>query len=153
MPESLETKLYRWRFYLYPCYLGTGGKVTYIAGDWREMRVELPLSWRTINIMGVIFGGAMFSSTDPMYMIMLMKSLGPDYIVWNKAASIEFKKQGKTTLYARFVLTDEDLQQIRADLARQPKIERTFRVELTDKSGTLNAAVEHLIHIRRKEPG
>ena len=151
MPESWTTRLTRWSFGLIPCYLGTGGRVTYIASDWREMRVEVPLTPMTINIVGTIFGGSMFGATDPMYMFMLMKVLGPDYIVWDKAGSIRFKKPGRSTLYGTFVVTDDDLKEIHAALADQPKTERTFQANLVDKSGEIHAIIERLIHIRRKD--
>src|SRR5476649_186552 len=109
MSESTESRWMRWKFFFFPCYFGTGARVTYIAGDYKEMRVALPLSWRTRNYVGTIFGGSMYGAVDPIYMLMLMKNLGQDYVVWDKAASIRFKKPGKTTLQARFVLSQEEL--------------------------------------------
>jgi hypothetical protein len=46
MPESLSTKLARWGFNFFPAYRGTGARITYIASDWREVRIKVPLSWR-----------------------------------------------------------------------------------------------------------
>ena len=152
MPESWESRLMRWSFSLFVCYAGTGGRVTYIASDWREMRVEVPLSFWTRNIVGTIFGGSMFGATDPMFMFMLMKILGKDYIVWDKAGSIRFKKPGRSTLYGQFVIAESDLQEIHAALVDQPKTERTFQANLVDKNGEIHATIERLIHIRRKEP-
>lgn len=86
MPESLRTRLWRWTFNLWPCYRGTGGRVTAIAADWREVRVCLPLNWRTRNYVGTTFGGSMGGAVDPFFMIMLIKLLGPGCTVWDKAA-------------------------------------------------------------------
>ena len=72
--------LYRWRFNWFPAYRGTGGRVTYIAADWREIRVRLPLSRRTRNYVGTIFGGSLYGALDPLYMIMLMQLLGPETV-------------------------------------------------------------------------
>jgi acyl-coenzyme A thioesterase PaaI-like protein len=91
----------RWGFNFFPAFRGTGARVTYIADDNREVRVELPLNWRTRNYVGTIFGGSLYGAVDPHYMIMLIKILGPEYIVWDKAATIRFKKPGRGTLYAR----------------------------------------------------
>ena len=63
----------------WPCYRGTGGWVTFIAKDWREIRVKLPRGWRTRNYVGPICGGSLFGALDPMYMLMLIHLLGPDY--------------------------------------------------------------------------
>jgi len=151
MPESLQTRLWRWGFSFFPAYRGTGGRVTYIAADWREMRVKLPLNWRTRNYVGTIFGGSLYGAVDPFYMIMLIKLLGPEYVVWDKAASIRFRKPGRATLTARFVVTEEELAAIRAAAAAQPSLDRTYTVELIDLTGVVHATVEKTIYIRRKD--
>jgi hypothetical protein len=151
MRESLRTRLMRWGFNFFPAYRGTGGRVTYIASDWREVRIELPLNWRTYNYVGTIYGGSLYGAVDPFYMIMLIKLLGPEYVVWDKAASIRFKKPGRSTLYARFVVTDEELDAIRAALKSEPKVNRAYVVELTDAQGEVHAIVEKTLNIRRKE--
>ena len=48
-----------------------------LADDFREVRVKLPLSLRTRNAVGTIFGGSLYGAVDPIYMIMLMRLLGP----------------------------------------------------------------------------
>ena len=95
MPESFESRTLRWRFNLFPACRGTGARVKYIAANWLEARVELRLSWRTRNAVGTIFGGSMYAAVDPLYMILLMKALGRGYIVWDKAASIRFRKPSR----------------------------------------------------------
>ena len=59
----------------------TGARITYVASDFREVRVRLPLSWQTRNYVGTIFGGSMYAAVDPVYMLMLIKNLGKEYIV------------------------------------------------------------------------
>jgi acyl-coenzyme A thioesterase PaaI-like protein len=140
----------RWGFNLWPCYRGTGARVTYIAGDWREVRVRLPLSWRTRNYVGTIFGGSLYASVDPFFMIMLMKNLGPDVVVWDKAASVRFRRPGRGTLMATFRLDAAELAEIRDLLERLPKVDRTYIVELTDQEGIVHAAVEKVVHIARR---
>ncbi len=149
MPKSLRTRLYRWGFNVYPAYRGTGAWVTYIAADWHEIRICLPLSWQTRNIVGAIFGGSLYAAVDPFYMIMLMHTLGPGFVVWDKAAAIRFKKPGKSTLYARFLLDDGELQAIREELRSQPKLDRVYRVELADAAGEVHAWVDKTIYITR----
>ena len=90
MPESRASRLLRWKFNFFPAYRGSGARVTYIAGDLREVHVELPLSWRTRNYVGTIFGGSIYAAVDPMYMVMLIRILGREYVVWDKAATIRF---------------------------------------------------------------
>ncbi|SOD04132.1 protein of unknown function [bacterium JGI 053] len=151
MPESLRTRLTRIAYtYLFPAYRGTGGKITYVADDWREVRVEVPLSRRTKNYVGTIFGGSMYGAVDPIYMVMLIKALGPGYVVWDKEGTIRFRKPGRSTLHARFTLDDAELDAIRAALQDAPVTERTYTIQLVDREGVVHAEVEKLIHIRIK---
>lgn len=85
MPESMRTRLERWGFNLFPAFWCTGARLTYVADDHREVRLELPLSWRTRNYVGTIFGGSMYGAVDGVHIVMLIKNLGPDYVAWDKA--------------------------------------------------------------------
>jgi acyl-coenzyme A thioesterase PaaI-like protein len=148
--ESLETRLIRWRFNLHPAYRGTGGRVTYIARDWSEVRVEVPLRRRTRNLVGTIFGGSMYGAVDPLYMVMLMRRLGPEYVVWDKAARIRFRRPGRNTLHARFLLPDTEVEEVRRLLTEEEAIDRLYEVELSDEDGVVHAFVEKTLHVRRK---
>ncbi|MBZ5534828.1 MAG: DUF4442 domain-containing protein [Acidobacteriia bacterium] len=152
MPESVKSKLWRWTFNLHPTYRSTGAWVTYLAPDFRELRVKLPLSWRTRNYVGTIFGGSIYSAVDPFYMIMLIKNLGPGYVVWDKAASVRFKRPGRGTLYAKFLLSDEELSTIRSESQRLESLDRVYEIQLSDAEGMVCAVVEKTIYIRRKQP-
>jgi len=139
-----------WSFYFFACYRGTGARLRYIAADWSEVRLDISLSWRTRNYVGTIFGGSIYAAVDPIYMIMLIRRLGPEFVVWDKAAKIQFKKPGRETLHARFAVTDEELAAIRAELDLQRSADRTYIVELVDGSGTICATVEKLIYVRKR---
>ncbi|HEX9035833.1 MAG TPA: DUF4442 domain-containing protein [Ktedonobacterales bacterium] len=151
-PESWATRLHRWMFNLAPVYRGTGGRITHIAGDWREVRIRLPLSVRTRNYVGTIYGGSMYACVDPFYMVMLINALGKDYVVWDKLATIRFRKPGKTTLYARFTLDNAELEGIRAALTTQRSIDRVYTVTLVDAQRVVHAEIEKVIYIRRATP-
>jgi acyl-coenzyme A thioesterase PaaI-like protein len=151
LPATIANKLRCWSFYAFGCYRGTGGRLKYVAEDWSEVRLELPLSWRTRNYVGTIFGGSLYSAVDPIYMLMLIQRLGPEYIVWDKAATIQFKKPGRETLHARFVVGDDELTTIRSALASRRAIDRTYSIDLVDDSGTACATIEKIIYIRRRE--
>lgn len=150
MAESLRTRLHRWYFNWFPAFRGTGARITYIADDFREIRIRLPLSRRTRNYVGTIFGGSMYGAVDPIYMVMLIRNLGPDYQVWDKAATIRFRRPGRTTLFARFVLDERELADIREALVREPAVERVYDVDLTDDIGVVHASVRKTVHIRKR---
>lgn len=152
MPESAATRRMRWGFNFFPAYRGTGARITYIAGDFREIRVRLPLNWRTRNYVGTIFGGSLYAAVDPMYMIMLIKILGSEYVVWDKAATIRFLKPGRSTLHARFLIGEEEVRTIRELLEKAPSVDRVYRVELKDGEGKVHAEVDKTIYVRKRRP-
>lgn len=151
MPESARTRMLRWGFNLFPAYRATGARVEYVAHDFREVRIRLPLRLRTRNYVGTIFGGSMYGAVDPVYMLMLIRTLGPEYVVWDKSASIRFRKPGRSTLFARFVLDEAELEAIRAATADGSSTDRVYRVELVDAEGVVHAEVEKTLYVRRRD--
>lgn len=148
--ESLRTRLLRWRLNFFPAYRRTGARVTFIADDMHEVHVALPLNWKTRNYVGTLFGGSIYAAVDPIYMVMFIHLLGPGYVVWDKAARIEFKRPGRTTLRAKIRVEPEELAEIRARLDETEKLDRTYRIEVVDEAGTVCAVVEKDIYFRKK---
>jgi len=137
---------------IWPPFLGAGIRIRRLASDWKEIDVEMKLRWWNRNYVGTHYGGSLYSMADPFFMVMLIENLGKDYIVWDKAASIRFKKPGRGMVSANFRLSDEQIGEIRRALNSQEKIERVFTVEVKDQSGNVIAEVEKLLHFRRKKP-
>lgn len=148
MAESWTSRRSRWYFNWFPAYRGTGARVEYIAADWREVRIRIPLSWRTRNYVGTIFGGSLYGAIDPIYMLMLIKTLGPEFTVWDKAATIRFLRPGRTTLFATFLLTPEVTQEVRETAMARGRVERDFEIQLVDAAGTVHATSTKTIHVR-----
>jgi acyl-coenzyme A thioesterase PaaI-like protein len=92
-------------FNAYPPYLMTGITVREIASDWRRVVVRMGLHWYNRNYFGTHFGASLYAMTDPFYAIMLSRNIGPDYIVWDRAAQIEFLRPGRGRVTAEFTLT------------------------------------------------
>jgi acyl-coenzyme A thioesterase PaaI-like protein len=151
MTESWGTRVSRWGVNWFPAYCSTGARIEYIAADWREVRICLPLSWRTRNYVGTIFGGSMYAALDPIYMVMLIKLLGSRFEVWDKAATIRFRRPGRLALYATFRVDDSELEAIRTEVARDGKTEHQFTVELTDNAGEVYASCEKSLSIRARQ--
>jgi acyl-coenzyme A thioesterase PaaI-like protein len=151
LPESWRTRLSRWGFNWFPAYRGSGGRIEYIASDWMEVRIRLPLNWRTRNYVGTIFGGSIYSAVDPIYMIMLIKTLGPTYEVWDKAATIQFRRPGRATLHAVFKLQGAELDEIRAQVDAAGRSERRYVVELVDGAGEVCASCEKVVSIKPRQ--
>jgi acyl-coenzyme A thioesterase PaaI-like protein len=116
----------------------------------KEVRVKLPLNRRTRNLLGTTFGGSMYAAIDPVYMVMFLQLLGTECIVWDKAATIDFRKPGRSTLHAHFQVTDDELRAVRSIVAEKGKATRTYPVELRDSEGEVCAAFEKVLYFRRK---
>ncbi len=149
--ESLRTWLRRLRFNLFPAFRGTGARVVYISENLRTIRIKLPLNWRTRNIHGTLFGGAMYAATDPLYAILVKVGLGSGYIVWDKAGAIRYRKPGRTTLYAQCSISEAELEGLRARLETQPSVDLDYEIELADAAGVVHAIVMKTIYVARKE--
>lgn len=147
----IPTWLYRLGFNLFPAFRSTGAWITDIADDWSYLRLKLPLTWRTKNIVGTMFGGSMFAATDPIYMVLLRNRLGDDYTVWDKAGEIRFRKPGEDTLYAEFHVTDEVVAEIESALDPGASLDRDFSVDLVDADSVVHAEVTKTIYIRHDE--
>jgi hypothetical protein len=135
----------------YAPFLGAGIRIARMSDDLREISVQMKLHWWNANYVGTHYGGSLYSMADPFYMVMLIENLGRDYIVWDKAATIRFRKPGKGTMRAEFRLTQEQIDSLRTQADAQGKIEPTFSVEIRDEEGEVVAEVEKLLHVRRKQ--
>lgn len=135
----------------WPPFRGAGIRVTYIAPDWREVKVELRQRLLNRNYVGTHFGGSIFAMTDPFHMLMMMRNLGRDFIVWDKAGSVRFLKPGRGTLAARFELTQAMVDEAVAATASGARHEPTFAVDITNAAGDVVARVDKTLHIRRAD--
>jgi len=144
------SKLRRW-INFYPPYLGAAVRVTHISDDFRHVEVEMPLRFYNRNYVGTHFGGSLYSMCDPFYMLMLINILGPDYIVWDKAATVRFRKPGKGVMKATFQLTEAQIAEIRAAAETQPKVEPQFQVVIKDGEGNVVAEIDKLLYVKKKE--
>lgn len=146
----MSPALLRIGFNFWPPFLLAGVHVTALSDDWRHARVELRARPWNRNYVGTHFGGSLFAMTDPFWMILILRGLGLDYIVWDKAAEIEFIKPGRGTVYATFDLDDDTLAGIRAATAQGEKHLVWMPVEVRNAEGEVVTRVRKQVYIRRK---
>lgn len=135
---------------LWPPFLAAGVRVREIAADYRHARVELRMGWSNRNYVGVHFGGSLFAMADPFYMLMYMKNLGPDYIVWDKAGAIDFRRPGRGTVSAEFRLEQADVDRAVKETDQQRPYLAEHEVLLVDQAGAVVSRIRRTVHIRRK---
>ena len=139
-------------FNLWPPFLGAGIRVKRLSADWKEIDVEMKLHRWNSNYVGTHYGGSLYSMADPFFMLMLIETLGPEYVVWDKSASIRFRKPGRGTVFAHFRLSDQQIEEIRTALVTEEKVEPAFRVDVVDGDGKIVAEVHKHLHVRKKHP-
>ena len=135
---------------LYPPYFGAGIRVR-TSPDRRTFEVRMGLRFWNRNYVGTHFGGSLYAMCDPFFMLILIEHLGREYVVWDKAATIRFRRPGKGPVRATFHVPEERVAEIRAAADRDGKVEPTFRVDVIDEQGQVIAEVEKLLYVRRKE--
>ncbi len=147
MPFSIYWRM----FNFWPALRGTGMRVTRVSRDWTELDIRLKLNWRTRNYVGTIFGGSIYAAADPFYMVMILRQIGDDYVVWDKSARITFKRPGTTTLYAKFRVPAEEVAELKAIADRENQLDRTYSIDLKDADGRVYATVDKVIYVARKD--
>ena len=135
---------------LWPPFIGAGIHVERLAPDYREAVVRMRLGLLNRNYMGTHFGGSLFAMTDPFFALLVMHNLGRDYVVWDKASSIDYKLPGRGTVRARFRITTEQVEDILQATAGGQKYEPTFAVDVVNCHGEVVVTVEKTIYVRRK---
>lgn len=144
-------KLFKVGFNISPMYRRTTAKVVAISCDMHQVTIKLPLSYKNSNYLGAIFGGAMQSATDPIYMIQLMNILGDDYVVWDKAASIKYKRPARETIYGEFFFSEQEIAMIKEKVNEENEFDYHKSLVLKSKSDIVYAEIDKLLYIAQKE--
>ena len=144
--------VFKWGLNLWPPFLGAGIRVQHIAADFSEITVALKMGIFNRNYVGTHFGGSLFSMTDPFFMLMMMHRLGRGYVVWDRAAKIDFLHPAKGTVTAHFRLDDAEVARVREAAADGEKVLPTYTVEVCNADGEVCARVEKTLYIRRSAP-
>ncbi len=147
IPKPVMMKL----FNLWRPYRGAGIRLTKVSDDQLYIRVEMPLTWYNKNYVGTQFGGSLYAMTDPFYMFQLLQALGKDYIVWDKAASIDFKRPGRGLVYAEFQWTQGEISDVKSKADELGKYVFDKPVEIKDLEGNVIAEVIKTLYVRRKD--
>ena len=103
------------------------------------------------NVFGTHFGGSLYAMCDPWFVLILMRALDPEYIMWDKVASIQLLYPGRGIMTATFHISQENIAEIRREADGGQKIEPKFAVDVLDAHGEATAHVEKLIYVRKKK--
>jgi acyl-coenzyme A thioesterase PaaI-like protein len=135
---------------LYPPYLGAGVRVTHPKDDPHTIVVRLGLHWWNKNLFGTQFGGSLYSMCDPQFVFVVLRCLGPGYLVWSKAARIEFLRPGRGDVTARIHVPPEKIEEIRAAADRGERVEPELVAEVVGEDGDMVARVTATLWVKKK---
>lgn len=134
---------------VWPPYLGSGIRVRRLDLHGGVVEVEMKLRWWNRNYVGTHYGGSLYSMCDPFFMLILMEQLGNRFIIWDKSATIRFRKPGRGIVRVRFEISPEEVERIRVTAMKDGKAEPRFVSHIIDQDGQVIADVEKLIHVKR----
>ncbi|NRT16705.1 hypothetical protein HNP99_003077 [Flavobacterium sp. 28A] len=127
-----KPKLLKYGFNWSPMYRRSTAKITTVSKDLLTISIKLPISYKNKNYVNSIFGGSMFAAVDPIPMIQLMHLIGDDFVVWDKAAEIFFKRPAKENLYADFTFSLAEIDEIKKHVAQKKEYEIVKTTTLTN---------------------
>ena len=124
--------------------------------DFRGVEVKIFKSLFNKNYNNSIFGGTIFSASDPFYALLFDQILlrkGFKIRVWLKSAQISYLKPGRSNLYFRVSLTDQDIAEAEAALNTIGKFVKSFPIEITSEDGVICATVINEVYVRNLYKG
>lgn len=146
-----DAQIYKYGFNISPMYRRSTGKVVEVSDNLLYVKIKIPLSFRNRNFVGSIFGGSLFSATDPIYMIQLINTLGDDYVVWDKDATIKYKRPAKETVYAEFIFTKEDIEYIKNEVSKNGEFNLIKTPNIVNKDRVIIAELTKTIYVADKK--
>ncbi|NMH89246.1 DUF4442 domain-containing protein [Flavivirga sp. Y03] len=145
-----DKQIYKYGFNLSPMYRRSTGKVIEVSNNLHDVKIKIPISFKNRNFVGSIFGGSLFSATDPIYMIQLMNILGDNYIVWDKEATIKYKRPAKENVYTEFSFSLEEIKNIKTQIAKKGELNVTKTTHIVNKENIVIAEVIKTIYVADK---
>ena len=141
----------KWGMRLYPPLLLQRIWVKKIHPGFRGADVKINRSLLTLNFGKAIFGGTIYTATDPFYAMLfgqILKHKGYTISVWLKSAGIQFLKPARTDLYYSITITDEMVAEAETELNTKGTFVKTYPIEVYDSNGSLCALAKNEIYIR-----
>ncbi len=136
----------------YPPFIGAGIRVHADERDPYTMTSTLTLRWYNRNAWGTHFGGSLYAMTDAFFALILIKTLGPGYSVWDKSACVTFVRPGAGTVRAVFHIPKEDVEAIRMRVDAGETLEPAYEVDVVNEAGKVVAHVQKVVHVRKQQP-
>ena len=129
--------IFKYGLNISPMYRRSTGRIHEVSEDLLSATVKIPLSYKNRNYVNSMFGGSMFSATDPIFMLQLIQILGDKYVVWDKASTIKFKRPAIQDAYIDFVFNEVEIVQIKERVKKEDEINLIKDIEITNKDASV----------------
>jgi len=149
-PFFKTSTIYKYGFNWSPMYRRTTAKLIEVSDDLHYVKIRLKLNWKNRNYAGSIFGGSMLAATDPIYMIQLIQILGKDYVVWDKAVEVRYRKPARSTVYGEFIFDAEEIKTIKQNVKAQQEITIQKKMNLVNTHNDIIANITKDIYVAEK---
>jgi acyl-coenzyme A thioesterase PaaI-like protein len=146
-----KSQIFKYGFNLSPMYRRSTGKVISVSNDLLTVKIKIPISYKNKNYVGSIFGGSLFSATDPIYMIQLLNILGDNYVVWDKSAEIKYRRPAKKDAFASFIFSWDEIERIKQEVTQKGELDWIKNLQITDDNQTVFCELEKTMYIATKE--
>lgn len=136
---------------IYPPMLFQRIWIKKIHKDFKGVDIKINRSLFTTNLGNSIFGGTIFSATDPFYALLfgqLMQRKGFKVTVWLKSAEIHYLKPGRTDLHYTITISDDMIDEAERKLKQDGKFVKTYAIEIFDASNELCASALNEVYVR-----
>ncbi len=150
-PYFKKPWFFKLAFNVSPMYRRSVGKVVKVSDDLHSVEIEIPINYKNRNYSGSIFGGSLFSATDPIMMIQLIQILGHNYVVWDKEATIRYKIPVREKVYALFEFKKREIEEIKTLVAQNKEVDLTKKINIQNKDSKVFAEVTKILYIADKK--
>lgn len=145
----MKPRFIKYLINIYPPFWGTGITVKSVSTDYRQVIVQMKLRWYNRNIYNTHFGGSLYAMTDPFFALMLLHILGKGYVVWDKAATIEYIRSSRGIVTAEFLINDEQVGDVIEHTSEGQKYFPEFFVDIKNEAGEAVARVIKTLYVRK----
>ena len=143
--------LFKFFFNISPMYRRSTGRVVAVNPGFWTVDIKIPLSYKNRNYAVTIFGGSLFSATDPIYMVQLIQIIGTDYIVWDKASKVKFKRPANAEAFANFQFEKSEVEQLKKCVTEENEVDLIKMVEIRNAEGKVFCEIEKTIYVTSKK--
>ncbi len=147
----VSEKMLKWAMRFYPPLFFQRIWVIKFDKGFTGVHVKISKSFLNVNYNRTIFGGTIFSASDPFFALLfdqILQRRGLKCRVWLRSAEIRYLKPGATNLYFTISLSEEQIKEAEIILLTEGKFVKAYPMNIFSSEGLLCATVINEVYIR-----